>query len=418
MDEETKFSLYKRPTRALTHTLRQKVDANLLSHVYQQLTLGQFTSLFCATVIFYDLFNTAIAMPTLIAWYVYFFAVCVARFVLGKMYQRYHLKTDLTLWRNLFAIGAFLGGCGWGLAGSVLFVHADDSQRILIVLVLAGITSGASPLLAAELRSAMLFLCAALLPLIFQLHELGQTAGYATYAVFDVTVSAYIVYLAVLLVKLNQVIKNSITLRFENDALVDNLSRTKEQLEAVNEKLIHAATHDPLTKLANRSLFNSTLQNAISHARIHHKIVALMFIDLDNFKEVNDEYGHHVGDNLLLKIAERLQDNIRESDFMARLGGDEFIIILENIDDISVVISTVKQLCHVLSEPFDVTPVPVTVTVSIGISVYPVDGADVASLLRSADKAMYFVKEHGRNSFNFSSDVSELKKRLNSPSEI
>src|SRR3990167_4258308 len=192
MSEEDKFNLYKRSSRALASSLKYKINANLLSHIYQQVTIGQFTSLFCATVIYYDLYNTAVNMTTLNTWYIYFLTITVARLILGKLYFRRSTDAHLEAWRNLFAIGAFLGGCAWGLAGSVLFMHADDSQRILIVLILAGITSGASPLLAADLRSAFLFLGASLLPLIYALHHIGQTSSHSTYAVFDITVIVYI----------------------------------------------------------------------------------------------------------------------------------------------------------------------------------------------------------------------------------
>lgn len=169
-----------------------------------------------------------------------------------------------------------------------------------------------------------------------------------------------------------------------------------------SEALItHMAYHDPLTNLPNRNLFQDRLQGAIVHAKRTGKIMALMVIDLDNFKTINDSLGHHAGDLLLLAVAERLTKCVRESDTISRTGGDEFILILpEIVYPINAAI-VANKILDTLSNPFLVEGHELNITVSIGISLYPVDTSDRDDLIKKADIAMYLSKEHGKNTYRF-----------------
>ncbi|QGX39307.1 EAL domain-containing protein [Permianibacter aggregans] len=167
------------------------------------------------------------------------------------------------------------------------------------------------------------------------------------------------------------------------------------------EELRQLASYDTLTSLPNRTLFNERLRHAIAHARRNQQRVALLFLDLDRFKQINDSLGHSAGDLLLKQVANRLRANVREEDTVARLGGDEFTVMLEDIvtvESVGVVAGKILKACE---KPFDLGGHEVVISPSIGISVYPDDGDDTATLLKNADMAMYHAKEQGRNNFQF-----------------
>ncbi len=181
----------------------------------------------------------------------------------------------------------------------------------------------------------------------------------------------------------------------ELEALVQN--RTNE-LEKLNKKLADQAYYDSLTKLPNRSLFEDRLKQSIAHAARENTKVALMFIDLDKFKEVNDTWGHAAGDALLCQVSRRLEKQCREMDTVARIGGDEFtmLFILEDNDDISEIS---RRIVDVFQVPFDILNKPLVVTMSVGVAVYPTHGYDYDVLKAKADEAMYKAKRLGRNQF-------------------
>ena len=166
-------------------------------------------------------------------------------------------------------------------------------------------------------------------------------------------------------------------------------------------RLMQLANFDPLTSLPNRALFHDRLAHALAKAHRSKKLVALVFLDLDRFKTINDSLGHYAGDELLKSVAERLQKNAREDDTVARLGGDEFTVILEGItynEDATIV---ARKILEVMSQPFYLDGHEVFVTTSMGIAIYPLDGDNSDDLLKNADTAMYRAKEQGRNGYRF-----------------
>ena len=159
------------------------------------------------------------------------------------------------------------------------------------------------------------------------------------------------------------------------------------------ERLRHLATHDPLSGLANRAFFQDTLAGAISLARRNQQTLAIMLLDLDNFKAVNDALGHATGDMLLKAVAERLTGCVRDCDVVARLGGDEFIVLLSGIASAQGAGDTAQRILSAFSKPISVGGTELTASTSIGISLYPADGEDPETLVKNADSAMYRAKE-------------------------
>lgn len=180
----------------------------------------------------------------------------------------------------------------------------------------------------------------------------------------------------------------------------------------IKESQQHAeylATHDALTGLPNRTLFQDRLQVAIAHSRRNDQLSALMFLDLDNFKSINDTLGHDVGDELLIQVASRLRELVRDMDTVARLGGDEFTIIVTETT-IEGAEQVAKRVVESLAKPFDVRRHSLFVTSSVGLAFCPGDGDDVAGLTKAADTAMYRAKENGRDRFELFKP--ELQERL------
>lgn len=187
-----------------------------------------------------------------------------------------------------------------------------------------------------------------------------------------------------------------------------------ERVEA-QQQLHFIAHHDDLTELPNRMLFTDRLKHALISASRSDAKVALLFLDLDRFKNINDTFGHEMGDEFLKVIATRLNNEIRGSDTVARFGGDEFAVILEAISDIKEAISVAEKLLDVLADPYVINGHTFYATASIGISLFPDDATEVQTLLKHSDTAMYRAKELGRNNFQFfSRELSDQAKERHS----
>ncbi len=176
-----------------------------------------------------------------------------------------------------------------------------------------------------------------------------------------------------------------------------NLKYEITKREEIQEKIEHLAYHDHLTGLPNRLLFREQLSHAIKLACRMAKMLAVMSLDLDGFKMINDTMGHAVGDQLIIEVSKRLSKAMRTSDIIARIGGDEFIILIENVKDSDSMKIVSDKLLRCFDQPFKINNREFYITTSIGSSVYPTDGTDSDILIKNADIAMYKAKEKGRN---------------------
>lgn len=194
-------------------------------------------------------------------------------------------------------------------------------------------------------------------------------------------------------------------LQNQNDLKLRVKQRTKE-LATANDLLSQQANFDALTGLANRYLFFDRLKQTMGQAKRHGYSLAILFIDLDGFKNINDLCGHDVGDEVLKKIAQRMQC-LRDEDTVARIGGDEFSIILNEINDISCIAQVVEKIIKAINQPLNLTEKNIPVGASVGISVYPNDNIDPDELLKQADIAMYQSKDKGKNTYTFFKNNSD-----------
>jgi diguanylate cyclase (GGDEF)-like protein/PAS domain S-box-containing protein len=191
-------------------------------------------------------------------------------------------------------------------------------------------------------------------------------------------------------------------------------SKLEARLLEKQQHLDHLAHHDQLTDLPNRLYLAAHLPYTIEDARRTNRMVAILFLDLDRFKHINDSRGHETGDELLKAVAQRLREATRSEDIVVRMGGDEFIIVMKDLQKFELVNETTERITEVLSRPFDVNGRSLDTTVSIGVSLFPRDGEDMGELLRHSDTAMYQAKDRGRNNcqvFNPTMD-RRLKQRI------
>ncbi len=184
-------------------------------------------------------------------------------------------------------------------------------------------------------------------------------------------------------------------------SLAESRRRETEARQAQAEKVEYLAYHDSLTGLANRSLLSSLLGQVIHQAHRRKGRLAILFLDLDHFKAINDTLGHDAGDELLCEVARRLQTCLRESDLVARISGDEFMVVLPEVEDKALVETVASKIIDIVAQPYTIAGSQCRVTASIGISLYPDDGEDEETLTKHADTAMYQAKEAGKNAFRF-----------------
>ncbi|MFC7782634.1 GGDEF domain-containing protein [Legionella taurinensis] len=180
-------------------------------------------------------------------------------------------------------------------------------------------------------------------------------------------------------------------------AQIQNIDAQKR----AEHELVRMAYHDALTGLANRKQLEQSFQLFMAYAKRHKRSIALLFMDLDDFKKINDTFGHDAGDLLLIEIASRLTASVRSSDVVGRQGGDEFLIILSEISNQEEVCTVINHVFHAIQQPVFIKEQAIFISLSMGVSLYPQDGSDLDTLIQHADAALYQVKSKGKNNFEF-----------------
>lgn len=194
---------------------------------------------------------------------------------------------------------------------------------------------------------------------------------------------------------------NSILLEQDGRIVYQSIARDITERKAAELELQRMANYDSLTGVSNRFMFMDRIAHAIEMAKRNKEILAVLFLDLDGFKAINDAFGHEHGDSLLQIVSKRILANVRKSDTVARLGGDEFAILLEGLTHGTDALPIVQKIIHGVSEPFRLRNAEAFITCSIGISLFPVDGEDSDTLIQNADRAMYLSKAEGKNNYRF-----------------
>ena len=198
----------------------------------------------------------------------------------------------------------------------------------------------------------------------------------------------------------------------ERVAMQAAMEAANQQLREANENLAKMAHYDLLTQLPNRNLLGDRLEQAMAHADRHGRIVGVAFVDLDGFKSINDQFGHAVGDQVLIHMARRLKTTLREGDTLARIGGDEFVAVLSDLEGVEDLRPLIHRLQAQAAEPITLGHVALKVTASIGVTNYPADASDAEHLLRHADQAMYLAKQAGKNQYHAFDVISDAAVRV------
>lgn len=201
-------------------------------------------------------------------------------------------------------------------------------------------------------------------------------------------------------------------MQYENEEYMCGFARDISLRKLTDEKIARLAHYDALTGLPNRSLLYDRLEQAIAQANRYHQQLGVLFLDLDGFKQINDNFGHYVGDDLLKAVAERLRDCARDMDTVARVGGDEFVFILSEIGQPEHAALVARKILACLAHPFVIHGKPCQIGGSIGIALFPEDGDDMEDIIKLADDAMYVAKNNGKGNYQFASQTPHTQASL------
>ncbi len=359
----------------------------------------------------------------LLTWFGCLIVLTVARIVLVYHYRHYQPAVAAApRWGQVYLVGVGLSGIIWGAVAIVLFPEESIGHQVFVAFVLAGMTAGAVSVLSAVRVAPLIFMLPALLPLAVQFFRQEGTLPVA----MGVMTLLFLAGMFTAIWNIHRSILRALRLHQEKQKLLDRVQTDKAALQAVKRnlearvkartaalereiaerrtyevELERLASHDTLTQLPNRQLLLDRLHHALDQARRSGSPAAVLFIDLDRFKVINDSLGHTGGDELLQAVAHRLQTCVRVTDTVARLGGDEFVIVLEGLSKDESTVTITRKVLDAMSVPFTVADQEVFVNCSIGIGQFPKDGDDAQTLLKNADTALHRVKAQGRNGFQF-----------------
>jgi diguanylate cyclase len=333
-----------------------------------------------------DLVSTTI----IIAWLFVFISLNIVRFFAAYKHKQYPELTDAMIDKQLFQfrIGLIASGVLWGIASVLMYPPHALSHQMFFIFMLAGLSAGCVVSYSVDFVSAVTFVMLILLPMLVRLF-LGE--GEIAIAM-TISVLLYFVFMVVSIRHVNRNLLETISARFDADE--------REQ------EIKQLAFYDVLTNLPNRRLMHDRLNHALTLSARTGRGGALLFLDLDNFKMLNDTLGHDMGDLLLKQVASRLEACVRTSDTVARIGGDEFTVILEDLSQDTAEAITqadviTKQIITKLNVPYQLDAHEYRSTVSIGIAMFGEDGGSHEELLKNADTAMYKAKNAGRNVSRF-----------------
>lgn len=366
-----------------------EINANVrlskLDLLYEQIIVGIIAQILGLFLIFFALKESS-QFNQLLYWLSYMSVAMTVWLAFYLAYMNKSLKLMQVQWMSLFAAIAFLSGCGWGFLGYALIPEDQHIQQTFIAILLFALSAGAIPFLSPFLFIYALFLIPTLLPFIVWLFSHAGDLS----TILGVCISIYLIAMFSSCYYSHKILANSIYLKEQNVLL---------------------ATRDILTGLPNKALMYDRINQSISYIKRFHSNLVLYFIDIDNFKLINDNLGHDIGDKVLVEIAHRLQTCVRESDSISRYGGDEFVILFLT-KDLAKMHLLSKKLLSEITKPILVNGHKIIVTGSIGASIYPKDGKDASTLLKKADMAMYHAKTHGKNNFKqFIENIIHYPKR-------
>lgn len=372
---------------------RNKVHFDKINLMYEQVIIGVIAQYIA--VIF-----VVIALKQVTNFYTLLFWACSSTFVLTLwvfVILLYHYKPrqfSTTIWCKIYALLTFLTGSCWGLMGFLLTPENHYFLQMFIAVLLFGLTAGSLPFSSPIFHIYVVYAVPALIPFIIWLFMQSTNIHYLLAS----SVAVYLVAMLGTSFYINKFLTKSLKLKHQNMLL---------------------ASHDILTGLPNKSLLYDRMNQGINYSKRFESNLIVFFLDIDNFKLINDNLGHDAGDFLLKEVAKRLQNCVRESDTVSRYGGDEFVILFL-ANNLSQMYNLSQKLLKQINKPFIIAGQELIVTASIGASIYPKDGIDATTLLKNADIAMYLAKNQGKNNFKqfFKEIYMDSKQRFQIQTEL
>ncbi len=320
------------------------------------------------------------------AWVMTMLLLSLIRILISQYFIKHpvYINADVRKRLNVYRLGVLITSAMWGANTLFVFGTHQLEQQLFLVYMLSGLSAGSAVSYTIDRVCALAYVYLAVIPMLIGFLITGGEIPYA----MSIAGLIYVVFITFNTIRANQSLIESIVLRHQADIR--------------EEEIRQMAFYDALTSLPNRRLLLDRLEHALLVSNRTEKGGAIFFIDINNFKELNDTYGHHAGDLLLKLAAERLTDCVRESDTVARLGGDEFVIMIENLSYAYVqakeeVDLIVNEILESLNDPFNLEGVEYHCAVSIGIALFGQHGHTPKELLINADTAMYQAKKLGCN---------------------
>jgi diguanylate cyclase (GGDEF)-like protein len=375
----------------LSGKIKTKVHSELVDILYKQILHMLWAEAFAGSLLFFILWWEG-DRYVLIGWALFMIVVTgIPRFFIAHAYA--HAARDQKRnkqWEIALMALLLITGLGWSFAGTIMLPMNNRLNESIVLFLLVGVAAAANPFYSPIKKMYAIFL----VPTLFFSAMFLLIRG-TNYSVFiGIALLTFGMLMLITSLISSELINKSLKLRFQNMELTKTLLKTNIRLESL-------ASHDTLTQLPNRASFYNKLAKIITAAEVSQNSFAVLFLDLNKFKNINDSLGHDIGDQLLVVAAERLTKAIGPNDIACRLGGDEFILLLPDITNPAAAGETAENVCKAFTKPISVNNNELLITVSIGISIYPKDGTDANTLIKKADNAMYKAKNQHKGGFQF-----------------
>lgn len=329
--------------------------------------------------------SDALPLWIVLSWFFSILFVNIIRFFISRYSYKHSIQTPETVSRrlNIFRVGLIISTILWGV-NILLVMNTTAEQQLFVGYMLAGLAAGAALVYSIDFICAIAFAVFSLTPVII----IYLFSGNHFFFLVGISGTLYVSFLVISIRTINHRLIEGTLL---HEAAINNAEEIKQ-----------LAFYDSLTGLPNRRLLLERLERTFAQSRRTGKHAAVLFLDLDHFKKLNDTMGHDMGDALLVQVAERLKESVRDSDTVSRFGGDEFVLILENLNEKSeVALQEIHQITKLmlanLNQPYHLIGVDYMSTPSIGVAMLDIHGKTQQDLLRHADIAMYHAKKSGRN---------------------
>jgi len=331
---------------------------------------------------------------TIIGWLTVTNLLSLLRYYMYQKFEQQRGRLIDSIWAQRAIVTSIASGATWGAAGFFLFAEQSPVHQVFLAFVITGVCAGAITTLSSITTAARGFVILAIAPTIIKVNLIGGQFSLA----MTIMSILFIIMILVSSQRLNQIIRQSLEFRY--------------QRELAEQTIRYQAQYDDLTDLPNRRLFLSTLHQEMAKANRHRRYGAVFFIDLDRFKSVNDSLGHAIGDELLIEVAHKISERLRQEDTVARLGGDEFVVLLPEVgidpESAGSHASTIAdEMRKLFTTPFIIQGHEIHLTISIGVALFP-GNVGAEDLLKFADVAMYRVKSEGRNGVRLFSDEMQV----------